>query len=477
MKEFHLDSGPFMKDHNSTSKMMRHLLIALIPIVLFSFFKNGVLPYVNNKVTVFGMFYPLIFILLGPIFTFLVELICARVFLKKHGEEFKRYLRSSFSIFPGLFLALVLPINTPISIFFFGCVVATVVGKVIFGGFGNNVFNPALIGYLFVVALYGSVIASNGGFLNPLEMDAVTTATPLSNIATVEGIGTYETLVKPYGSLSNFLIGTIPGTLGETSAILCILAFVYLTFFKVIKWRIPVIYVSTVFVMTYIIGSFNNLDIWYPLFQILSGGLMFGAVFMATDPVTSPTTPIGQILYGLFLGILTVIIRYLTPYPEGVMVSILTLNMFVFILDKIGSKARFNFNKAVPAFLFAWVLILGLGLYIGNQNKQSENKVDPNFNILEKNVSGNVTTYVVTQKGFSGNIKAEIIIENDLIKKIDILEVKDDYYQKVIGDNYVEKLINGQLNLGAVDTVSGATKTSSAIKNMVINTLKDYRGE
>jgi electron transport complex protein RnfD len=477
MKKFQVISGPFINDAGNTSKIMRHLLIALMPIILFSFFKNGILPYVSNKVTLLGMFYPLIFILLGATSTVLIEFLYARLILKKEDDELTHYMHSSYSVFPGLFLALVLPINTPISILFFGCVMATVVGKLLFGGFGNNIFNPALIGLLFISIVYGPLIAERGGYLNALEMDAITTATPLSNVATVEGIGTYETLVKPYGSLYNFLFGTIPGSLGETSAILCILAFFYLTIFKVIKWRIPVVYVSTVFAMTYVIGGFNNLGIWYPLFQILSGGLLFGAVFMATDPVTSPTTPIGEILYGLFLGILTVIIRYFTPYPEGVMVSILTLNMLVFIFDKIGARARFNFNKAVPGFLFAWIIILGLSLYIGNQYKVSAKKSDPEFNILEKNVSGDTTNYVVTQKGFSGNIKASIVIEEGFIKKIDILEIKDNYYSKVEKENYIEQIIDAQINLELVDTVSGVTITSSAIKKMVINTLKDYRGE
>ncbi len=477
MKNFHLKSGPFIKDNNSTSKMMRHLLVALTPIILFSFFKNGVLPFINNKVDILGMLYPLIFIILGPIFTFIIELMYAKIFLKKDGDELKLYMKSSFSIFPGLFLALVLPINTPITVLLFGSFMATIVGKVLFGGFGHNVFNPALIGYLFVILIYGPMIAANGGFLNALEMDAVTTATPLSNVVTVEGIGSYDTLVKPYGSLFNFLVGTIPGTIGETSALLCILAFIYLTFFKVIKWKIPVIYISTVFAMTYIIGSFNNLGIWYPLFQILSGGLMFGAVFMATDPVTSPTTPIGEILYGLFLGILTVMIRYFTAYPEGVMTSILTLNMFVFIIDKIGSRSRFNFNKSVPSFLFAWILIISLSLYIGNGFKVDINKVDAGFNVLEKDINDKTATYIVTQKGFSGNIKAKIIIKDDIVKNIDILENNDDYYPKITKENYIEALIYGQINIDSVDTVSGATITSSAIKNMVINTLKDYRGE
>lgn len=479
MKEFHIEVGPYLRDKNKTSKMMFHLLIALIPIVIFSFIKNGIVPFVNEKTDIIGMFYPLIFILISCLTTFLTELLYVRICLKKKEEHLKTYLAHSYSIFPGLFLALVLPINTPISILIFGGVIATIIGKMLFGGFGNNIFNPALIGCLFVMTMYGEVIATNGGYLNSYELDAIAKATPLSNASLVEGIGTYDTLVRPYGSLWDFFIGIIPGSVGETSALFCLIGFIYLTINKVIKWKIPVVYILTVFVMTYMIGSINGLGIWYPLFQILSGGLMLGAVFMATDPVTSPTTSIGQILYGLFLGILTVIFRYLTPYPEGVLTSILTMNMFVFILDRIGSKARFYFNRSIIAFVLAWVLILGVGGYIGNsyltQSVDKPDNKDPNFEIVSKQVDNTKVTYVVTQKGFSGKIKSQIVIDNGLIKTFEILEQNDSYFQKIIDTNYVDKIINEQNNLKEVDTITGVTRTSTAIKKMAINTLADYK--
>lgn len=476
MKEFHLEPGPYIKNNNSTNKMMFHLLIALLPIIVFSFIKNGVIPFANHKTDLIGMFYPLIFIGISTFTSFFVEFLYVRLFLKKKNENLKDYLQHSFSIFPGLFLALVLPINTPISILIFGGIVATIIGKMLFGGFGNNIFNPALIGCLFIMVSYSSVISSNGGYLNSYEMDAITTATPLTNISLVEGIGTYDSLVKPYGSLWDFFTGTIPGAVGETSVLFCLTGFIYLTMKKVIKWRIPAIYILTVFGMTYMIGSYNGLGLWYPLFQIMSGGLMLGAIFMATDPVTSPTTPIGQTLYGLFLGILTVVFRYLTPYPEGVLTSILTMNMFVFIIDKIGFKARFNFNKSVIPFVISWVLILGFSSYIGNQYLSIPDTKDPNYEIIDKKVSDAKSTYTVTQKGFSGNIKAQIIINNGVISTIEILEYHDSYFQKLIDSDYVDKLINEQNNLGNTDTVSGATISSTAVKKMVVNTLQDYEG-
>lgn len=474
MKDFHMYSGPFIKSNNSAKKIMRNLFIALLPIILFSFYKNGIIPYLNHKTTFIEMFYPLLFILIPTLSSFIIELLYALIFLKKKNSELKEYLSESFSLFPGLFLGLILPINTPISIVIFGSFMATVFGKLLYGGFGNNIFNPALIGRLFVIATYAVVISTNGGYLNSYEVDTISSSTPLSNASVVEGIGNYETLVEPYGNLGNFFLGTIPGAMGETSALLCLAALIFLSFTGVIKWKIPVTYILTVFGITYIIGSINNLGIWYPLFQILSGGLMFGSVFMATDPVTSPVTPIGQVLYGLFLGILTVIFRYLTPFPEGVLTSILTMNMFVFIIDRIGAKARFKFKVALVPFILAWILIIGCGFGIGNKYLSLSNATDPNYEIISKEELDNKITYIATQKGYSSIIKASIIIEDGEIAEFKVLEQNDSFYSKVEDANYTDILVRGQNNLNDVDTISGATISSTAVKKLLLNTIKDY---
>lgn len=467
--------GPFLKDKNSTSKMMFHLFVALLPIILFSFYKNGYLPYQEGKATLIGLFYPLLFIFIPTMTSFLTELLWMRFFLHKKGKNLKISLIHSFSIFPGLFLGLILPINTPISILIFGAIFATIIGKMIYGGFGNNIFNPALIGRLFIISTYALTITNNGGYLNPSELDAITTATPLSNVSLQEGIGTYKTLVSPYGNLWNFFFGTIPGAVGETSALFCLLGFIYLVFKKVIKPMIPITYIGTVFFITFLIGSFNDLGIWYPLFQILSGGLFFGACFMATDPVTSPTTPIGQTLYGLFLGILTVIFRYLTPYPEGVLTSILTMNLFVYIIDRIGSKARFHKEKAILPFILAIFLIFYTGCSIGTSYQKETTTKDTNFEIVSKEGSGNTVTYVVTQKGYVGKIKAQIKIENGTVTSYEVLEQNESFFGKVEDANYINRLLQNQLALKDVDTVSGATITSTALKKLFINTLEDYK--
>lgn len=460
--------GPFIRSKDNTSKIMNRLLISLLPLILFSFYKNGIVPFINDKVGILGLFYPIIFILIGLVTSFIVEVIYALIFKR---NSFKVYIQESYSIFPGLFLAMILPLNVPIYMLIIGTVVATV-SKLVSGGFGKNLFNPALVGYLFLVLLF-SFNFSTETYFSKYELDTLSSATPLTNEALATGIGTYDELVKPYGSLLNFFIGTIPGSLAETSALLCLIGFLYLAFTRTIKWKIPVTYITTVFIITYVIGAYLDQGLYYPLFHILSGGLMFGAIYMATDPVTSTITPVGQILQGIFLGIITVFFRFIGT--EGVAFSILIMNLFVPLFDNIGCKSRFNIVKSIWLFLIAWILVIILCLYFALTNKVGD--IDPDFKIISKDKSGNKTTYVVTQKGYNGNIKGEITFEGDKIVSFEILSHRETKakYELIIQEEYLGKIVTSQDELDNLDTISGATITTNALKKMVNNTIKDYK--
>ncbi len=462
--------GPFFRSKNSTNKMMIHLLVALTPIILFSFYKYGIKPFYHSKTNFLGLIYPLIFILLSAATTFITETLYEVIVNKKRNEELRYVIYNHYSFFPGLFLALILPINTPLLILIMGGIFAILIGKMAFGGFGNNIFNPALIGYIFISTCYASVLSSS--YLSAYEIDTLSSATPLSNA--VEALN-YTTLVKPYGSLFDFFIGNIPGSIGEVSSLLILVAFGYLAFNKVIKWRITITYLFTFFIMTTLISSLANLGMWYPFYHLFSGGLLFGSVFMATDPVTSPTTPIGQTLYGFFLGILTIIARFLTPYPEGVMTSILTMNMFVFILDGIGSKGRFNFFRAFIFFVIAWGLILELSIHIGSGLRTSpSDATDNKYNIISKETIADQTTYIATYEGYQSKLKAKIVIEANKVTTYEILEQNDSFYHMTSDVNYIDKLLKSN-DLANVDTVSGATYTSNALKKLLLLTKEDYQ--
>lgn len=345
----------FIKDKNTTTKMKFHILISLMPIIVFCFYKNGVMPYLKGFASFYEMFYPIIFLMISSLSTFVFETIYRLIFNK--NKNLRKIIFDNYSYIPGLFLGLILPINTPLLILIFASFLS-VISKMIFEKLGNNIFNSTLLGKLIIIFFFSSVIMENGGYLNTMEVNTLSSSINTS----IVGVGTYNELVAPYGNLWNFFIGTIPGALGETSVLLCIIAFIYLTITKTIKWRISVCYVMTVFIMSLIISLFNDIGIWYSLFQILSGGLMFGAVFLATDSTTSPITKVGQLIYGVGLGVLTIIIRHSISYQYSVLVSILIMNTLVNVIDLIGVNVKFKKNKIILILTVLTALIVLVSL-------------------------------------------------------------------------------------------------------------------
>ncbi len=477
MDTFYVDNGPHIKSKYNTSKMMTHLIVALLPIIIFSSYKNGFLPYIKGYATLYEAFRPIILILIGILTSLISEYLYSYFILRKHDfKSLKEHVRYSYAIFPGLFLALFIPLNTPYSVLALGSVIATIIGKLLFGGFGFNVFNPALVGNLFIVSAYYTNIMARGGYYNPMEIDTVTHATPLTNLQSLNYIATYDKVVSVFGNLWDFFIGFIPGSLGETSALLCLIALIYLLITKVISWRIPVIYIATVFILTGFIGYYNNLGIWYPLFHILSGSLMFGAIFVATDPVTSPTTPFGQGIYALGLGFLTVVFRFLTSYPEGVLTAILTLNMFIFIIDRIGAVVRFNIKKTIIPLLVLFLVIGSTTFYIATTINKDKKIEDNTFKVISTVINNNNIIYTVTHQAYHGIIKAEVTIDSNTnqVIKVNILEQNENVWTEIENNQYIDKIINNQKNLDGLDTISGATYTSNYLKQLVNKTINYY---
>lgn len=380
-RRFSLDKAPFIrradvkKGIGSTNVMMRDFIIALIPLIIFTWVKNGLMPFLSTnpatKISFLEMLYPLLFIIIGGLTSYLLEGLYYSLFYKLKKEELITKLSVSYAVIPGLLLAMILPQNTPIWTLVIGCIFATVIAKLLFGGFGHNIFNPALLGYLFVMISYIGVINKNGGFLNPIEADAIVTATPLTNFAS-NPHASLEQIISPYGTILDFFIGFRPGSAAETSALLCIIAAIYLSIRKVINWRIPVIYVGVVFVLSYIIGAFNGyaLDLRYALFHIFSGGLMFGAVFMATEPVTGPRTPNGKIIYAVSLGVLTVLFRFVGAFPEGVASALITMNLLTILIDRICAKLRVSENreKIILTYGVIALMLIAISAYAVNKS-------------------------------------------------------------------------------------------------------------
>ena len=239
----------------------------------------------------------------------------------------------------GVLLAFVCPVTIPYWTIILGALFAIVLVKMLFGGLGRNIVNPALAGRAFMFSW--PVLMSTWtkvGFSNAVSVispDAVTAATPLASMH--QGVLCED-------SILNLFLGNVGGCLGETSALLLLIGFAYLLYRKVITARIPVAFIGTVAVLSFLFPQGNDRITWMAA-QLFGGGLMLGAIFMATDYVTSPVTKLGQIVYGIGCGVLTILIRYFGGYNEGVSYAILIMNCCVVLLDRIGRPVKFGAPK------------------------------------------------------------------------------------------------------------------------------------
>jgi len=236
----------------------------------------------------------------------------------------------------GILLAFNLPSNLPVWIVIVGSFVAIGVAKMSFGGLGNNPFNPALVARVFLLISFPAQMTSWPKPMpwNPAYLDAVTAATPLAILK-----GQFSEVPDTL----NLFLGNMGGSLGEVSALALLLGLAYLLIRKIITWHIPISILLTVFVFTGILHIANpDAFIGTPVFHLLTGGLMLGAIFMATDYVTSPMTKPGMLIFGIGIGIITVVIRVFGSYPEGMSFAILILNGFTPLINKYIKPKRFG---------------------------------------------------------------------------------------------------------------------------------------
>ncbi len=310
--------GPHVHDVESTAKIMWTVSGALLPATLMS-------------VYYFGM--PAIMVILVCLATSLLAEAGMQWLLKKPIT-----LSDGSAFLTGLLLAMNLPANAPLYIPFVGSIVAIMIAKHLFGGLGYNIFNPALVGRAFVLISFAKIMTTFAPTLH-MGMDAKTTATPLV-LLKEEGMAKlleiYHTKAALYQDL---FIGNRAGSLGETSVIALLLGGAFLIAKRYITWHIPVPFIATVGILAWIFGGKEGLMTGDPIFHMMSGGLILGAFFMATDYVTGPSVRSAQVVFGICAGVLTILIRLKGGYPEGVMFAILLMNCFAPLLDR-GMKSK-----------------------------------------------------------------------------------------------------------------------------------------
>ena len=318
MDKLLVSPSPHLHTKTSTESLMRDVVIALMPAVVVSILFYGWSAMLLMSVSIASCL--------------LVELFITRFMLKKPST-----IADCSALVTGILLALNLPTTTPWWIVVIGSIVAIGVAKMTFGGLGQNLFNPALVGRVFLLISFPAQMTNwerPAGFL----ADAFTGATPLGAVKEHLGSAADATLAgaESYMNMNylDTLFVNIGGSAGEISAIAILLGFAYMLFRGVIKPHITLSIILTVAVFSGICWAVDPARFTDPLFNILTGGLLLGAVFMATDYVTSPMSTTGGIIFGIGIGLITMLIRYFGAYPEGVSFAILIMNSVVPLLNK-----------------------------------------------------------------------------------------------------------------------------------------------
>ena len=302
-------SSPHIRGDFRSSRLMLDVVIALIPALLIGTMVLGIRALAVTLVS-------------------LVAAVAAEGLFALASRK-RNTLMDCSALVTGLLFALTLPATTPYWVVAVGSAFAILVGKLLWGGLGQNTFNPALVARAFVMLLWPASITRYEG------LDGVTAATPLHHMVMP---------ALPEESVLDMFLGNCPGSIGELSALALLLGGVYLIVRKVISIRIPAAYIGTVALLTLVFHKTDSAFLWM-LYSLFSGGLMLGAIYMATDYATSPVTPLGQIIYGIGCGVLTVIFRYYGLFPEGVTYAILLMNGCVWFIDRHTAPRRFGAKK------------------------------------------------------------------------------------------------------------------------------------
>lgn len=376
------ERAPHLRRKSNVSWMMLDVVIALVPIIIYSFLFYNLYALRNLLISVF------VFELCEFVFVLIKNRIPTdgdKHSLKEHLisglKAYKLHLSTNILVplVSGLIYGLISPIDTSNGMLFYlvlisGAVFGSVIGKLVFGGTGNNIFNPAAVGMVFSKICWGSYYVYPDPFspsasgkvgvnFSDVSNEITTGATPISvdNINSINS-GVFNNPNLTNYSLLDLFLGRIPGLMGEVCKVLIIVGFIYLVIRHTIDFRISLFYVASFFLFMVIAGTI----LWYAgyyltdtvrlnpfyfaTYELLSGGLLFGAVFMATDPVTSPITKPGRVIYGVILGALTAIMRLFSSSPEGVIYAILIGNMLTPMIDYYKwSNNKWNWKKIVCA--------------------------------------------------------------------------------------------------------------------------------
>lgn len=318
-----ISPAPHIHGSNDTRRMMGDVLIALVPALIVAALVYGLQSIV---VTAFSV----------------ASCVLVEWFVQKFMLKGPSTLGNLSAVVTGVLLGFNLPANIPLGLVAIAAVVAIGIGKMTYGGLGKNLFNPALVGRVFLLVAFPVAMTSF-----PEAAGAVSGATPLAMAKEAIKAGVPAVEVMQSVDLGAMSLGMKSGSLGEVSVVALLLGFVWLLVRRVISWHIPVCVLGSMALFSTIVWVCNPAEYMSPMFHLLSGGAVLGAVYMATDYVTSPMTKKGMVIYGVGIGVITMLIRLWGPYPEGMSFAILIMNSVVPLIDKYVRPKRFGAPKRV----------------------------------------------------------------------------------------------------------------------------------
>ena len=455
--------SPVLKDStHSTHRIMIELTICLLILFAFGAAYNGVTSGSDYAIHA-------VLMLVSAVGSGLVyESLFALILKKPIGK----YLKDSFSWVTSIILVLMLPVNTGLYAIVVGNFFSLVIAKLLFGGFGQNIFNPAGVGRIVILRGFAAVTVA----------DMTTGATPISDIASKSwavAANSWEAFLETYGGFGGLFVGWHGGSLGETSILLIGLMAIYLIYRRVIDWRIPVFYVGTVFALALVIGLMGGLGYQYALFHVFAGGLMFGAVFMATDPVTNPTHPMGRVIFAVGAGILTVLLRTKASMPGGVVFAIVIMNMLAPLIERsLYGNQRATLKKGLITLVSLFVVGLVMAGLIGSNVEKVEIVADE-INAEVLSVDGNK----VEVKAYGFKAENTFIVEvdpaNGQVVSIEVTSFNDSDPEgrPAVASSYLAGYVGkGFDDIDGIDAASSATYSSGSVKNAVKKAILEIQG-
>lgn len=324
MKEIHLKEGPFIKSSLKTKNIFRNIFIALIPLIIYAIYKNGIVVYQNTK-NINDLFKPIVLIITSSLVSIISEYISGR----KESKNILIDIKEKSSFLTGLIVSLMLPVNIPVYIPIVVIFVVIFIKNILSKKINTQLFNPIALS-LFIIFLILN-FTSGINFLNNYEKNSIKND-PFNLVLK----GSTEELNK-IGELSDYFVGNVPTALGVSLA-LVLVGFIYLMYKKSVKWRVTISYLLTLFLIITFIGFVKGEDFSLSLIKLLIYNIIYIGVFIVSETYNSPTTPVSEVLYGIIVGFLSVIFELLLALPYGIFLSILLANLFIPSLDFLGAR-------------------------------------------------------------------------------------------------------------------------------------------